>query len=143
MQNGHAHHGHTHSFERLSYDTIGACIEVQRQLGRHCMEVDYQRALELALAKRGVTWEREVHIPIVFEGVTVTKRRVDFVVEREGERLIMETKARSVILPEDVEQCMLYLRQGGYHTCLLVNFGERPLGIRRLVNTTPPAATIP
>jgi len=43
-----------HSFSQLSCDTIGACIEVQRQLGLHCMETDYQRALELALAKRGM-----------------------------------------------------------------------------------------
>lgn len=30
-----------HSFEQLSYEVIGACIDVQRQLGVHCMEVDY------------------------------------------------------------------------------------------------------
>lgn len=33
-----------HKFEPLSYKIIGACIDVQRQLGTHCMEVDYQRA---------------------------------------------------------------------------------------------------
>jgi GxxExxY protein len=143
MHRHQPHDGHTHSFERLSYDTIGACIEVQRQLGRHCMEVDYQRALELALAKRGIVWEREVAVPIVFDGVTVTKRRIDFVVFRDDATLIMETKARSLILPEDIEQCMLYLRQGSYSTCLLVNFGEKPLGIRRLVHTAPAAPGIP
>jgi hypothetical protein len=42
------------------------------------MEVDYQRALEIALPKFGVQFEREVEIPIVYDGVTVTKRRVDF-----------------------------------------------------------------
>ena len=35
---------------------VGLChgtFDVQRQLGVHCMEVDYQRALELALSRRG------------------------------------------------------------------------------------------
>ncbi len=71
-----------HPFEELSYAVIGACIEVQRQLGVHCMEVDYQRALELALRKIGLDYQREVDVPIAYDGVVVTKRRVDFVMSR-------------------------------------------------------------
>ncbi len=129
-----------YEFNQLSHDTIGACIDVQSQLGVHCMEVDYQRALELALPKRGLQFQREVEIPITFDGVVVTKRRVDFVIWNDTDELILETKARSVILPEDVEQCLLYLHQGGYQLCLLVNFGEKPLGIRRFVHTPPDKA---
>ena len=124
-----------HQFERLSYEVIGACIDVQRQLGLHCMEVDYQRALELALPKRGLQFQREVEIPIAYEGVIVTRRRVDFVIWDDSDELLLETKARSTILPEDVEQCLLYLHQGGYRLCLLVNFGEKPLRVRRFVHT--------
>ncbi len=124
-----------YDFGRLSYETLGACIEVQRQLGVHCMEVDYQRALKLALPKRGLQFQREVEIPITFDGVVITKRRVDFVVWDGSGELLLETKARSAILPEDVEQCLLYLHQGNYRLCLLVNFGEKPLGIQRFVHT--------
>ncbi len=35
-----------HAFEELSHEVLGACVDVQRVLGVHCMEVDYQRALE-------------------------------------------------------------------------------------------------
>jgi GxxExxY protein len=124
-----------YQFGQLSYDTLGACIDVQRQLGVHCMEVDYQRALELALPKRGLQFQREVEIPIAYDGVVVTKRRVDFVIWNATGELLLETKARSAILPEDVEQCLLYLYQGHYRLCLLVNFGEKPLGVRRYVHT--------
>ena len=68
-----------HTFESLSYKVIGACIDVQRQIGTYCMEVDYQRALEIAFSKFGVQFQREVEIPIAYDGVVVTKRRVDFV----------------------------------------------------------------
>jgi GxxExxY protein len=124
-----------YEFGSLSYAVIGACQDVQRQLGVHCMEVDYQRALEIALSKRGLDWQREVEIPIAYDGIVVTKRRVDFVIEKEDQHLIMETKAASEIKPEDVEQCLLYLHQGDYRLCLLVNFGVKPVQVRRFVNT--------
>ena len=134
-----------HDFKSTSYRTIGACIDVQKQLGVHCMEVDYQRSLELALPKYGLRFEREVEIPIAYDGVVVTKRRVDFVIwdaADESDELLLETKARSAILPEDIEQCLLYLHQGGYQICLLVNLGEKPLGVRRLVHTLPSQESI-
>ncbi len=124
-----------HTFEALSYATIGACIDVQRQIGIHCMEVNYQRALELALPKQGLQFQREMEIPIAYEGVVITKRRVDFLIWDSTSELILETKARKGILSEDVEQCLLYLHQGGYRLCLLVNFGQKPLGTRRFVHT--------
>jgi GxxExxY protein len=124
-----------YDFGSLSYQVIGACQDVQRQLGVHCMEVDYQRALEIALSKRELDWQREVEIPIAYDGIVVTKRRVDFEIEQDNQQLILETKAASKIKPEDVEQCLLYLNQRGYKLCLLVNFGVKPLQVRRFVNT--------
>jgi GxxExxY protein len=124
-----------YNFSPLSYAVIGACQDVQRQLGVHCMEVDYQRALEIALSKRGLRWQREVEIPIAYDGIVVTRRRVDYLIEDDHDQLILETKAASQVKPEDVEQCLLYLNQGGYRLCLLVNFGEKPLETRRFVHT--------
>jgi len=80
-----------YTFPALSYAVIGSCQDVQRQLGVHCMEVDYQRALEMVLSKRGLIWQREVEIPIAYDGIVVTKRRVDFVIEDGKDQLIMET----------------------------------------------------
>ncbi len=126
-----------YEFSPLSYAVIGACMDVQRQLGVHCMEVDYQRALELALSKRGLAWQREVPIPLSYDDIVITTRRVDFLIELGDDQLIMETKAASAIKPEDVEQCLLYLHQGNYKLCLLVNFGEKPLKTRRFVHSQP------
>ena len=124
-----------YEFSPLSYAVIGACQDVQRQLGVHCMEVDYQRSLEIALTKRGLEWQREVEIPIAYDGIVITKRRVDFVIGASDDELLVETKAASRIKPEDVEQCLLYLHQGNYRLCLLVNFGVKPLQTRRFVHT--------
>jgi GxxExxY protein len=123
-----------YKFSQLSYEVIGACIDVQRQLGVHCMEVDYQRALEIALAKRGLRFQREMEIPLVYDGVVVTKRRVDFWIGDDVNELLLETKARKQVLPEDMEQSLLYLLKGDRRLCLLVNFGHKPLEIKRFVN---------
>jgi GxxExxY protein len=133
MTHPNSHKGY--DFSALSYAVIGACQDVQRQLGVHCMEVDYQRALEIALSKRGLSWQREVEIPIAYDGIVVTKRRVDYLIRDRTSELILETKAASEIKPEDVEQCLLYLNQGGYQLCLLANFGDKPLKVRRFVHT--------
>ncbi len=129
-----------HKFEPLSYAVFGACIAVQRKMGVHCMEVDYQRALALELKARGLEYEREVEIPVSYDGRVVTNRRVDFVIWDEHDEVLLETKARSTLLPEDTEQCLLYLYQGRYRVCLLANFGEKPLGKKRFVYTPPPEA---
>ncbi len=134
MDNSKSHKGY--KFETLSYKVIGACHDVQRQLGVHCMEVDYQRALEIALTKNGLEWQREVDIPLTFDNVIITHRRVDYLIEDGSDSLILETKASSEIKPEDVEQCLLYLHKGGYRLCLLVNFGEKPIKIQRFIHTT-------
>ena len=87
------------------------------------------------MSKRGLDWQREVEIPITYDGIVVTNRRVDFVIEDGKDQLIMETKAACEIKPEDVEQCLLYLHQGDYKLCLLVNFGVKPLQVRRFIHT--------
>ena len=115
-----------YDFSPMSYAVIGACQDVQRQPGAHCMEGDYQRALEIALSKRGLSWQREIETPIAYDGIVVTQRRVDFVIEDGKDQLILETKAARQIKPEDVEQCLFYLHQGSYRLCLSVNFGEKP-----------------
>jgi GxxExxY protein len=126
-----------YGFESLSYMVFNACIAVSKQMGVHCMEVDYQRALEIALRERGLEYEREVDIPVAYEGTVVTTRRVDFKIWDDRDELLLETKARRAILPEDEEQCLLYLYQGRYRVCLLANFGEKPVGKRRYVYTPP------
>ncbi len=124
-------------FEPLSYAVFGACIAVQRQMGVHCMEVDYQRAHELELKARGLEYEREVEVPVTYDGHVVTTQRVDFLIWDAHDEVLLETKARRQVLPEDTEQSLLYLHQGRYRVCLLAKFGQKPLGKRRFVYTPP------
>jgi GxxExxY protein len=124
-----------YQFEPVSYKTFGACIAVQRQLGPHSREIDCQRALEIELPKQGLEFLREAEIPICYDGIEITRRRVDFVIWDNTNTILLETKALKAIRPEDVEQCQLYLRNGNFRVCLLANFGQVPLGKERFVWT--------
>ena len=99
------------------------------------MEVDYQRALEIELRKQALETIREAEIPIVYDGIEVTRRRVDFVIWDDTHTNLLETKAAKAVRPEDVEQCQLYLRNGSFRVCQLANFGQLPLGKDRFVWT--------
>lgn len=101
------------------------------------MEVDCwrTRALALALPQRGLEFEREVEIPIAFDAQMTTRRRVGFVISNDDEEPLLETKGRSTMLPEGVEQCLLYLREGYHRVCVPGNLSEKPLGIQRFLRT--------
>jgi GxxExxY protein len=128
-----------HQFEALSRKVIAACIDVQRQLGTRCKETDYQRALEIALPKYGVQFEREVEVPISYDDITITRRRVDFLCWDERDKLLLETKAIPALRLNDVKQCLFYLTKGDYKISLLVNFGQKPIRPRRFVHNPKPA----
>ena len=71
------------------------------------MEVDYQRALGLALPKSPLEHLCEAEIPIYYDGVEVTRRRVDFVIWDSVHTVLLEIKAAKAIRPEDVVACHL------------------------------------
>jgi len=63
------------------------------RLGTHCMEVDYQRALQMALAKRELECIREAEIPICSMASRSRGGAVGFVVWDDRSTLLLEIKA--------------------------------------------------
>ena len=51
-----------------TYAIIGAAMEVHGQLGHGFLEAVYQYALAAELAERGIGFERELEIPIMYKG---------------------------------------------------------------------------
>jgi GxxExxY protein len=68
----------------------------------------------LALPKYGVRFKREAEVPIEYDGIIITTRRVDFVCWDDENRLLLETKATSAIRPEDIEQSLLYVTKADF-----------------------------
>jgi len=115
----------------ISYKVIGCAMKVHNELGTGFQEVIYQRALKIELTEAGLSFQREVEMPIYYKGEIIGERRVDFLVE---EKMMVELKAISEILPVHQTQAVNYLE--AYHLAdgLLINFGALKLEYHRVYN---------
>ncbi|WP_081752790.1 GxxExxY protein [Kallotenue papyrolyticum] len=120
--------------DRVSREVIGAAIEVHKTLGPGLLESAYEACLCYELQLRGIAFERQVPLPIVYKGVRLDcGYRLDLLVEN---LLIIELKAVEQIEPIHDAQLLTYLRLTGIWLGLLINFNVPVLrqGIKRLVN---------
>ena len=75
----------------LSSAVIGAAIEVHRALGPGLLENAYQKCLERELTLRGISFEAQKELPVLYKGERVDcGYRLDIWVEK---RLAVELKA--------------------------------------------------
>jgi GxxExxY protein len=119
----------------LSYEIIGAAIEVHRELGGPGLLEDmYEEALCNELEHRGVHVRRQVGFKVIYKGRQLKKRLViDMLVE---DLVIIECKAVDALQPVAEAQLLTYLRQTNKRLGLVINFGEVRVkeGIHRVVN---------
>jgi GxxExxY protein len=112
---------------------IGAAIEVHRHLGPGLLESAYEECLCHELHLRGLTFERQVSLPIAYKGIHLgCGYKIDLIVEHE---VILELKTVEALLPVHEAQLLTYLKVSGKHVGLLINFNTAILthGIKRLV----------
>ncbi len=112
---------------------IGAAIEVHRALGPGLPESAYEECLCHELYLRGLSFERQVDLPVGYKGLHLgCGYKIDLIVESE---VVLELKSVEAILPVHEAQLLTYLKLSGKHVGLLINFNTPVLtrGIRRIV----------
>ena len=118
-------------YEELTHRIIGCAMKVHSTLGNGFQEVIYQRAMAIEMGKQGLRFEREMEMPIYYDGIDIGTRRVDFFVE---DFVMVELKA--IIRLDDVHlaQAMNYCQAYNLPIGLLINFGSNSLQHKRLLN---------
>jgi GxxExxY protein len=120
----------------LTRVTIGAAVEVQRELGSGLLESAYCAALAIELSERGVQFAQEVPVSVKYKGKSLgVSYRADFIVQNV---LIVEVKALEAVTEIHRAQLLSYLRLAGLPVGLLINFHAFPVasrGVHRLLNT--------
>ena len=133
------HHGGAEGAEKmvingLTERIIGAAIEVHKALGPGLLESTYESCLAHELSLAGVSFERQVPLPVSYKSLQVDcGYRLDFLVEKTA---VLELKAVEGLQPIHEAQLLTYLKLGGWPIGLLINFNVPVLkrGIKRMVN---------
>jgi GxxExxY protein len=116
---------------------VDGALRVHREFGPGVYEFVYEVSLAHELKKRGLAVERQVPVPIDYDGIRFDEGfRADVIVES---KVILELKAVEAILPVHRKQLLTYLRLTRLRLGLLINFNEELLktGIHRVVNGLP------
>ena len=77
-------------YKELTFAVIGAAMEVHRILGPGFLEAVYQVALERELTLRGVPFERQVKLPVIYKDILVGEYFADVVIDK---KFVVEIKA--------------------------------------------------
>lgn len=112
---------------------LDAAFDVHRKLGPGLLESVYEVCVCHELTKRGVSFQRQVALPIKYDEVQIDAGlRLDIVV---GGAVIAEIKAVETVLPVHEAQLLTYLKLTGMRLGFLINFNVPLLknGIQRVV----------
>ncbi|MBL8889734.1 MAG: GxxExxY protein [Planctomycetaceae bacterium] len=113
---------------------VDACYKIHTTLGPGLLETVYELILQKELAKRGLSVQRQVPVPIVWEGTEYEEGfRADLIV---NDLVIVELKSVEKLAPVHSKQLLTYLRLKDKRLGILVNFGEALIktGLHRIVN---------
>jgi GxxExxY protein len=113
---------------------VDAALAVHRALGPGLLESVYEIVLARDLQQRGLIVERQVAVPIEYQGIRFEEGfRADLVV---GGKVLVELKSVDRITHLHKKQLLTYLRLSSQRLGFLINFGEAMIkdGIIRVVN---------
>lgn len=113
---------------------VDSAITIHRELGPGLLETVYEVILAHELERRGLSVDRQVSIPIEYQGIKFDEGfRADIVVEN---KVILELKSTESIANVHKKQLLTYLKLTNCKLGFLLNFGETLMkdGITRIIN---------
>ncbi len=106
-------------------------MRIHTELGFGFKEEVYKEALEIEFKKEKIPYSREKLFNIVYQGKTLRRKYpADFVVFNS---IILEVKAKPVIVNNFVYQTRNYLKASGIKLGIIANFGERSFVFKRII----------
>ncbi len=118
----------------VSGAVVDAAYMVHTSLGPGLLESVYETVMDFELRRRKLRVQRQVVIPVVYEGVVLEEGfRADLIVQNQ---VIVELKSVESVHPVHKKQLLTYLRLADKRVGLLINFNVSLIkdGISRIVN---------
>ena len=110
---------------------IGCAYSVSNTLGAGFLEKVYENALAHELRKIGLRATQQQPLHVLYDGVVVGDYVADLIVEGS---IILELKAAKAFDDIHFAQCINYLKATRMRICLLINFGQPKIEIKRFAN---------
>jgi GxxExxY protein len=114
----------------VTFEVIGAAMEVHRVLGPGFLESVYQRGLQVELSHRGVPFEAQRRIALTYRGQPVGDHLLDLVIK---DRVVVELKAVKELNEQHQAQVISYLKAAQLPIGLLINFAKASLEHKRVL----------
>jgi len=118
----------------IGFIVVDTAVYLHKKLGSGLFESVYETILMRLLSKKGLCVQRQVSIPIEFEGELFNEGfRVDLFIEG---KVIIELKSAEKISPANKKQLLTYLKLTNTKLGYILNFGAELMkdGIARIVN---------
>ncbi len=101
-------------------------------MGSGFLEAVYCEIMEKEFIKNKIPYQREVKLDLFFNGEKLDKKyKADFVCYDE---IILEIKSTSFLVENFTKQTVNYLKATNKKLGLLINFGEKSLKYKRIIN---------
>jgi len=116
--------------DAVSHAVIGAAQRVNNTLGYGFLEKVYENSLAVQLRSEGWRVAQQLPVHVHYQGQVVGNYLPDLLVE---DCVLAEVKAVSWLDRMHRQQCINYLKATNFRVCLLINFGQARLEVKRLV----------
>lgn len=116
---------------KITEAIIGAAYKVGGTLGCGFLEKVYENAMALEMRSMGLDVKQQHEIAVHYNDAVVGSYCADLLVET---RVLVELKAVRDLNDVMRAQCLNYLKATGLRICLLINFGNPRVEIKRVVS---------
>jgi GxxExxY protein len=117
--------------EELTEKIIQCAFKVSNTLGNGFLEKVYENAIAHELRKSGAHVVQQHPINVLYDGTVVGEYVADLVVDSD---VLIELKVVKELDNMHKAQCINYLKATGLKVCLLINFGQQKVQIKRITN---------
>lgn len=118
-------------YPELSYKIVGLLYDVHNKIGGGHKEKYIQSAIEILLKKNKVVYQKELMCPLIFEGKTIGKYFLDFLIEN---KIVLEIKVGERFSKESIDQVFSYLKGNNLKLGILAQFTKEKVRFRRILN---------
>jgi GxxExxY protein len=118
----------------IAREVVDICFRIHKEFGPGLFESVYEELFCFELNKRGLSFDRQKGISLIYEDVNMGLAFIPDVVV--GNKVIVEFKSVEKLADVHYKQVLTYLRIADLRLGLLINFNENLIknGIHRIAN---------